>query len=72
MFPVELAQTAVGAVIEADGTGLTVTLVEPLALHPLLSVTVTFKLTGLVPLALQVMLAVPAPAVIVPLLIVQL
>ena len=71
MFPLVPLHAVPRPVIEQAGNGLAVTLLELLALQPLLPVTVTVKLTGLAPLAFQVILAVPAPAVIVPLLTVQ-
>ena len=70
-LPVELTHTATGAVIVALGSGFTVTCRVPIALQPGKGVTVTFSVTGEVPLAVQVMLRVFAPLLIVPLVIVQ-
>jgi hypothetical protein len=62
--------TFVGEVLTV-GKELTVTTAVPLEEQPADVVTVTFNTTGLVVLGVQVMFAVPPPAVIVPLLIVQ-
>src|SRR5947208_1535308 len=60
----------VGTVIVVLGSGLTVIDFEPFLVQlPL--VTLTLRLTGLVEVAVQVMLKVPAPAVMDPLEIVQ-
>ena len=67
--PVELVQTAAGAVIVATGSGLTVTFVEPFAEHPAAVVTVTVSCTGPVAAASNVIAAVPVPPVIVPFVI---
>ena len=68
---VEDAQTGEAAVIAAEGAVLIVTVLLPVALHPLLLVTVTESVTVPDPPAVYLMLLVPLPAVIVPLLIVQ-
>jgi hypothetical protein len=64
-FPVELWQTTDGAVIVASGTGLTGMVTESLALHAE-AVTVTLKATDPDEPAVNWMLRVPAPDVIVP------
>jgi len=67
---VELRQTDVGAVIAATGTGLTGTLVEPVALQ-LALVTITLRPTGPLEPAVNLIDRVPAPSVIVPFVIDQ-
>jgi hypothetical protein len=69
-LPVELRQTDAGAVITADGTGLTATLADPLELQAAF-VTVTLKPTGPLPPAVNLIVRVPAPRVIVPFVIDQ-
>jgi D-arabinose 5-phosphate isomerase GutQ len=69
--PDELAQTDDGAVIVASGSGSIVTLVELLVEQPAEVWTVTERPTGPEAEALKVMVEVPAPAVMVPLVIPQ-
>ncbi len=71
VFPVELAHTLAGALIDTVKAALIGTLLESVPLHPLL-LTVTSKLTDPLAPALKVMLAVPLPPVIVPPPMVQL
>jgi hypothetical protein len=68
--PVEPLQMALGAVIVAFGSALTVTPFDPVALQPF-DVTVTPRETG-PEFELNVIAYVPLPPVIVPLVIVQL
>ncbi len=67
--PVVLAQTAEGAVMAAEGTGFTVTFVDPFAEQPAAVATVTVSCTGPVAAASNVIDAVPVPPVIVPFVI---
>jgi len=67
--PVDPLQIALGAVIVASGSALTVTLVEPFALQPF-EVTPTPSDTG-PEVEVNVIAFVPAPPVIVPFVIVQ-
>jgi D-arabinose 5-phosphate isomerase GutQ len=69
--PEELAQTDDGAVIVASGSGSTATLVELLVEQPAAVCTVTERPTGPEAAALKVMVEVPAPAVMVPLVMPQ-
>lgn len=66
----ELAQTAAGAVTIADGARF-VTFFDLVALHPEEFVTFTFRVTGLTVPELHAMEGVPAPASMVPFVIVQ-
>lgn len=70
-LPVELGQTAGGAVIAADGAALTATLCEPLAAQPEPFCTVTPRLRGPAAPAVKPIVRVPAPLVIVPFVIVH-
>jgi hypothetical protein len=73
VLPVELPQTDEGAVIVETGDPIgMVVFCEPPLLQPALLVTVQFKTTLPLELALNVIEWVPEPAVIVPPLIVQL
>ena len=74
VLPVESSQTESGAVMVQSGRALTVTTFWQVSEQPLASVTVTWRVTSAVLPASgsQVMEFVPEPAVIEPLVIVQL
>jgi len=69
---VEYSQTQLGAVILQLGKAFTVTFLLHVAVQLLVSVTVTFSVTGLVSPADQVMLYAVVAEVIFPLVMVQL
>jgi hypothetical protein len=70
LLPVEPGQTLEGAAIAVDKTALVIATV-PVVLHPAAFFTVILSVTGLTVPALQMIAAVPAPEVIVPLMTVQ-
>ncbi len=69
-MPLEFRHTDAGAVIAAEGTGLTARLAEPVALQPAL-VTTTVRPTDPLGPAVNLIVRVPAPEVIVPFVIDQ-
>lgn len=69
--PVALAQIVPGAEIAPDGTGFSATLCEPLAVQPGPVWTVTPSVIGLDAPTANVTLRVPAPAVMIPFVMVQ-
>lgn len=71
MFPVELGQTEDGAVIAAFGSGWIGIVLEELELHPAALTTVAFNVTAPEAPAVNLIVRVPAPDVIVPFVIVQ-
>jgi len=71
VFPVELAHTAVGAVIVASGSGLIATVLLLLEAQPALDVTVTFKFSEAPVPAVNETLGPVVLVVIVPPVIVQ-